>query len=225
MLVRLAWVAAVLTLAAGCHQPAAPARPAPTGNPAPATLALAVDALFVAASLHFVAELEVTDFADEDGDSTSRAWDLDCVQAPLPSPPGRRVAKLTCHSRERDVEGESPFPMLLDGYWVATADAVWHVADLDEPLVAVARLMSLPPAPRRDEVPDPEPAEGGQEARTIYETSLDDSGAWCHQRSDDMGGLPDPSTWTVCFDGRGLVSGSTSSDAHAVVSEARFTRR
>lgn len=208
---------------------------------------MSVDALFVATSLRFVAELEVTDFADEDGDSTSRVWDLDCVQAPLPSPPGRRVAKLTCYSQgrhveddedgdgetasdddeaeaESDDEGEFPFPMLLDGYWVATADAVWHVADLDEPLVAVARLMSLPPAPRRDEVPDPEPAEGGQ-ARTIYETNLDDSGAWCHQRSDDMGGLPDPSTWTVCFDGRGLVSGSTSSDAHAVVSEARFTRR
>lgn len=258
--------------ATACHRtPAAPTGPARGADPnAPTTPALSVDALFVAATLRFDGVRVVTNYdADENGQTTSsdseHHWQVDCMQLPQPSPPGRRVAELTCHTRELEDDDEeeeegdeedgdgdaaddaataededdeanagpiatkdygAPFPMELDGYWVATTTGVWHVSDPDEPLVEVERLMSLPPERRSDELPDLEAdAERDPPARTVYETSSNDRGAWCHQRIDDPGGGSEASTWGVCLDGRGLVSGSTSDGHGATVWEASVTRR
>jgi hypothetical protein len=117
-------------------------------------------------------------------------------------------------------------PLDLDGFWIATADGVWHVTDVDEPLEPLARLMSLPPAARLDEVPDPDgDPDDHPPAQLTYQTRRSDDGAWCYEYIADPGGGGEASTWSLCLDARGLLSASTSDGHGAVVWEASVTRR
>ena len=243
-------IALVLVAAAGCPRPAAsPARvEAHAGEGAAPPWSS--DALFVAAELEFDGRRVVTTFeSDENGRTTSSEseirWRLRCVQAPRPPLPGRRIAELTCESRElpddeaeptsdgagADAAGDDddrgePFPIDLSGYWVATADGLWHTADPADELIAVERLMSLPPVAREDAVADPEAdPDRDPPAQSVYATRASDGGAWCHERVDDPGGGAEASVWGLCLDARGLLSGSASDGHGAVVWEATFTRR
>jgi hypothetical protein len=237
---------------AGCQRAGAgaPGAAGPIASLTDAAPPFSIEPLFTAAELRFDAVRVTTTFdADEDGQTTSSDsethWTLTCAQTPRPAPAGRRVAELTCHSRlvpddeediapaapTTDAAGEDedsgePFPFELDGFWIATADGVWHVTDVDEPLEPLARLMSLPPAARLDEVPDPDAEpEVDPPAQLTYQTRRNDDGAWCYEHIADPGGGDEASTWGLCLDARGLLSASTSDGHGAVVWEASVTRR
>jgi hypothetical protein len=227
--VRVGLAVALLASAASataCHRPATVATAPP--REVRARGGFAVDALFVAAELRFDGKKVVTHYdAGEDGASgtseTETRWTVTCTQAPRRGTADRRVAELTCASENADGE---PFPMSLDGYWIATPAGVWHTSSEDDPLEPVERLLSLPPAARSDELPDPEAdPERDPPAREVYATREVVGGAWCHERISDPGGGAEASTWSLCLDARGLVSGSSSDGHGAVVWETSFTRR
>jgi hypothetical protein len=258
--VRVAGAAMVVGIAvvagsgtAGCRRAGAgaPGAAGPIASSTDAALPFSIEPLFTAAELRFDAVRVSTTFhADEDGRTTSSDsethWTLTCTQTPRPAPAGRRVAELTCVSRQvpddedvapaaptTDAAGEDddadlgePFPLDLDGFWIATADGVWHVTDVDEPLEPLARLMSLPPAARLDEVPDPDgDPDDHPPAQLTYQTRRSDDGAWCYEYIADPGGGGEASTWSMCLDARGLLSASTSDGHGADVWEASVTRR
>jgi hypothetical protein len=232
--VNVARIALICALAAGCTGSPAPAAPEVAAPPAtaptppaatPAATSAPWDPLFVQGHAWTFTVTSTDEHwddqdpqADKSGNVKSVATsEVTCTVDKAGEAAGTRTAHVSCTGPLSGSGAADP----LAGTWLANAQGVWFLGELDPPTDTPA-VPSTPPF-----LPDPpveahvessvEPDVQGSESRTV--THKD--GAWCVAHAMSMG---DDGWTTLCLDATGPSSGNggwAGGSSH----EATFTRK
>lgn len=153
--------------------------------------------------------------------SSGPAGTMTCTVAMAHEMDGKRMSKIECTADGDHVAGDGYAPA---GYWVATADGLWHFdgsKSMDEvhaeALNPKLMLIAATPAERHDETGD---MDQGEELQSVSAKAKD--GGWCVGYAFAMG---DEAGWELCFGSDGQIASGNWFDAGATTNETSYVAK
>jgi hypothetical protein len=146
---------------------------------------------------------------------------MTCTVAMAHAMDGKQMAKIECTADGDRVAGDGYAPA---GYWVATADGLWHFdgsKSMDEvhaaPLDPKLMLIAATPAERQQESGDMDNGDGLE----MVSAKANDGG-WCVGYAFAMG---DEAGWELCFGADGGIASGNWFDAGATTNETSYVAK